>query len=263
MHPARDRIPTPIAIGILVTITTVTMAAMTPGAAVALGRRVRAPAQDAIRTDGTRTVWDGVYTDSQARRGRTTYEASCRTCHEGGPGTGSAFARDWNGTGLDDLFGQIKGTMPPSAPASLSDREYLDIVAYVLQANAFPAGPDELIGDALAGIRIQGRDGPEPVPDFALVRTVGCLARADAAWVLTDAGAPVRTRNPEASTDDERRESEAAALGATTFELMNVYPSPDPYDGHKVEAKGFLIRNPEGDRLNVTAVQTLAPRCEP
>jgi hypothetical protein len=31
--------------------------------------------------------------------------------------------------------------------------------------------------------------------------------------------------------------------------------------GHKVEAKGFLIRDPAGDRINATAVQTLAPRC--
>jgi uncharacterized membrane protein YcgQ (UPF0703/DUF1980 family) len=43
---------------------------------------------------------------------------------------------------------------------------------------------------------------------------------------------------------------------------MNVYPRPEAYAGHKVEAKGFLIRDPTGDRLNATAVQSLAPRCE-
>jgi uncharacterized membrane protein YcgQ (UPF0703/DUF1980 family) len=43
---------------------------------------------------------------------------------------------------------------------------------------------------------------------------------------------------------------------------MNVYPRPEAYAGHKVEAKGFLIRDPTGDRLNATAVQSLAPRCD-
>jgi uncharacterized membrane protein YcgQ (UPF0703/DUF1980 family) len=50
-------------------------------------------------------------------------------------------------------------------------------------------------------------------------------------------------------------------LGAQTFHLLNVYPRPDPYKGHKVEAKGFLIRDPGGNRINVTSVQTLASRC--
>jgi uncharacterized membrane protein YcgQ (UPF0703/DUF1980 family) len=80
--------------------------------------------------------------------------------------------------------------------------------------------------------------------------------------MLADAGEPVRTKNPAASKDDELKNSEAAALGTQTFRLLNVYPTPDPYRGHKVEAKGFLIRDPGGNRINVTSVQTLAPRCD-
>ena len=107
-----------------------------------------------------------------------------------------------------------------------------------------------------------GPPSPEPAPDFALVRTVGCLAQApETAWVVADAGEPVRTKNPEASTGDELKHSEAAALGTRTFRLLNVYPGPDPYKGHKIEAKGFLIKDPGGDKINVTSVQTLAPRC--
>ena len=77
-----------------------------------------------------------------------------------------------------------------------------------------------------------------------------------------DAGEPVRTKNPAASKDEELKHSEAAALGTQTFRLLNVYPTPAPHKGHKVEAKGFLIRDPGGNRINVTAVQTLAPRCD-
>jgi hypothetical protein len=171
--------------------------------------------------------------------------------------------RDWGGTDVDGLFGRIKVSMPPDAPSSLSDDAYLDIVAYMLQVNAFPAGRNELNADVMKSIRIEGRNGPEPVPNFVLIRAVGCLVQGpDAAWILVDAGEPVRTKNPAASKDDELKDSEAAALGAQTFRLLNVYPRPDPYEGHKIEAKGFLIRNPGGDQINVTSVQTLAPRCD-
>ena len=100
------------------------------------------------------------------------------------------------------------------------------------------------------------------MPNFALARLVGCLAAGPGTdWTLTHAGAPVRTRNPAASTGEELATSEAAALGSQTIRLMNVYPRPEAYAGHRVEAKGFLIRDPAGDRINATAVQTLAPRC--
>ena len=92
---------------------------------------------------------------------------------------------------------------------------------------------------------------------------VGCLAQGpDTAWTLTDASEPARTKDPAASRDDELRKSQAAALGTQAFRLLNVYPAPDPYRGHKVEAKGFLIRDPGGNRINVTSVLTLASRCD-
>jgi hypothetical protein len=36
---------------------------------------------------------------------------------------------------------------------------------------------------------------------------------------------------------------------------------PDAQKGHKVEAKGFLIRNPGEDRINVTAMQMTGTKC--
>ena len=218
--------------------------------------------QEPARNTDRKTVWDGVYTDGQAARGQTRYEESCRSCHRSGPPRDDAFMRDWGGTDVDDLFSQTKASMPADAPSSLSDNTYLDIVAYILQVNAFPAGRNELSADAIKSIRIEGKNGPEPAPNFALIRTVGCLALGpDTAWVLAGASEPVRTKNPAASKDNELKNSEAATLGTQTFRLLNVYPSPDPYKGHKIEAKGFLIRDPGGDKINVTSVQTLAPRC--
>lgn len=211
-----------------------------------------------------RTVWDGAYTDAQAGRGEALYRATCSRCHDEGPRRGEAFMRDWSGSDVGSLFARIKASMPLGAPGSLTDAEYFDIVAYMLRVNDFPAGREELRSETVGSIRVEGRNGPEPAPNFSLVRVVGCLAAGPGTdWTLTNGSEPARTRNPAASTGEELKGSEATALGTAMFRLMNVYPRPEAYTGHKVEAKGFLIRDPNGNRLNATAVQSLAPRCEP
>jgi Cytochrome C oxidase, cbb3-type, subunit III len=218
------------------------------------------PAQEAAKT---RTVWDGVFTEAQAARGEARYRTSCSGCHNDGPRRGEAFMRDWSGSDVGSLFARIKASMPPGAPGSLPDAEYVDIVSYMLRVNDFPAGREELRSEAAGNVRVEGRNGPEPVPSFALVRVVGCLAAGPGTdWTLTNGSEPARTRNPAASTGEELKGSEATALGSTMFRLMNVYPRPEAHTGHKVEAKGFLIRDPNGDRINATAVQSLTPRCE-
>jgi mono/diheme cytochrome c family protein len=219
-------------------------------------------AQEPAKTTA-RTVWDGAYTEAQAARGEARYRATCSGCHDEGPRRGEGFMRDWSGSDVGSLFARTKASMPPGAPGSLTDAEYLDIVAYMLRVNEFPSGRDELRSETVGTIRVEGRNGPEPVPNFALARVVGCLAAGPGTdWTVTNGSAPARTRNPAASTGEELKGSEATVLGSATFRLMNVYPRPEAYTGHKVEAKGFLIRNPNGDQINTTAVQSLAPRCE-
>jgi hypothetical protein len=209
------------------------------------------------------SVWDGAYTDAQAARGEARYRANCSRCHGEGPRRGEAFMRDWSGSDVGALFARTKATMPPGAAGSFTDAEYLDLIAYMLRVNEFPAGREELRSETVGNIRVEGRNGPEPVPNFALVRVVGCLGAGPGTdWTVTNGSEPARTRNPAASTGDELNGSQAITLGSATFRLMNVYPRPEAYAGHKVEAKGFLIRDPSGDRLNATAVQSLAPRCE-
>jgi hypothetical protein len=43
--------------------------------------------------------------------------------------------------------------MPADDPASLEDRRYLDILAYLIQANGFPAGSRELTAAGLPHVR--------------------------------------------------------------------------------------------------------------
>jgi polar amino acid transport system substrate-binding protein len=47
--------------------------------------------------------------------------------------------------GLAAVFDYIKTTMPADEPGSLRDAEYMDILAFVIQANGFPAGGRELM----------------------------------------------------------------------------------------------------------------------
>ena len=225
-------------------------------------------------TTQERTVRDGVFTPDQAARGRERYEASCQRCHgidlAGGAGrslTGDVFLRDWTGLTLDSLFERMQ-SMPPDGSESLGADAYVDIITYVLERNGFPAGGDELSTGFLNAVRVEGEEGPGVVPNFALVRVVGCL-RGSAAdgWRLADASAEVRTADPEPSAGDELRAVQAIPLGDRAFQLMYVFPSPEAYVGHMVETKGLLIRGASdsaggaADSLNVTSVQSLAPRC--
>jgi len=97
-----------------------------------------------------RSVWDGVYTLDQAKRGALK-SGLCVQCHGdgfiGGPApelAGTAFATSWNGRTVGDLFDLIRLTMPDDDPGSLSREVYADLVAYILAANKFPAGQTEI-----------------------------------------------------------------------------------------------------------------------
>jgi hypothetical protein len=208
------------------------------------------------------TVWDGVYTAGQAALGKSHFESSCSSCHDGDFSRPDAFLDDWGEDELDSLFDLISNSMPASAPASLPDQTYLEIVAYLLELNGFPAGDEALVADAMSDIRVEGRDGPGTVPDFSLAAVQGCLARdADGGWVVNSATAPVRTRDPAASTEEELLGMVDTALGTGLFELLYMFPTPDAYLGHKVEVKGFLILEPDPDQMNVSNVTSIAPSC--
>ena len=103
-----------------------------------------------------RSVWDGVYTEEQAKRGEALYEKQCSACHgdklagreSAPPLTGGAFLANWNGLPLSDLFERVRRTMPQNAAGKLSRQQNADILAYVLSFNRFPAGKTELYRQA-------------------------------------------------------------------------------------------------------------------
>jgi len=113
----------------------------------------------------TPSVWDGVYTAAQAQRGKEQYQKTgCAGCHGGNlEGQGMAAAlkgetilKTWNGRTVYDLYTRIITTMPQDDPGSLSADAGIDIVAFILEANRFPAGMEELApkSEALRRVKI-------------------------------------------------------------------------------------------------------------
>jgi S-disulfanyl-L-cysteine oxidoreductase SoxD len=100
----------------------------------------------------SRSVWDGVFTSDQAKRGSALYANECASCHgaalNGGesapPLSGGEFFSNWNGLTVGDLFDRIRVSMPADNPGKLTRAEDADILAFMLSMNQFPAGHAEL-----------------------------------------------------------------------------------------------------------------------
>lgn len=102
--------------------------------------------------DAPVTVWSAVYTTAQAERGATVYKKDCASCHgEGLNGvdeapalSGATFLSNWNGQSVGDLVDLTRKSMPKDSENTLSRQQYVDVTAFVLRGNGFPAGSSEL-----------------------------------------------------------------------------------------------------------------------
>jgi mono/diheme cytochrome c family protein len=99
-----------------------------------------------------RSVNDGVFTAEQAKRGEATFMQDCSPCHGADlngdgfapPLAGADFSSNWNDLSVGDLFERIRVSMPPDGPGKVSDQSKADIIAFLLDANKYPAGTTEL-----------------------------------------------------------------------------------------------------------------------
>lgn len=109
------------------------------------------------------SIWDGVYTQEQADRGKALYTQQCGSCHgkslDGSgqvpPLAGADFKNNWNGQTLDDLLEKMQTSMPADKPGTLSRDQNADILAFLLLQNGFPAGHTALPSDAAALAKIK------------------------------------------------------------------------------------------------------------
>jgi alcohol dehydrogenase (cytochrome c) len=126
-----------------------------------------------------------LFTAAQAERGKTVYRAECAECHgrdlndgDIAPLAGPAFLDNWARPerSLADLYYITRSTMPRAAGGSLTDRQYIDVLAYILERNGFPAGTVPLTGDQAVLGQVHLSSAPmanaarakAPAPDFIL-----------------------------------------------------------------------------------------------
>ena len=110
------------------------------------------------------SIWDGVYTEQQAKRGKAQYDRQCADCHgeelegdaEAPPLSGGDFLWKWNGLTLEHLFDRVHRDMPMKKAGTLSREVTAELLAYMLSVSKLPPGARELPRDsgALKEIRI-------------------------------------------------------------------------------------------------------------
>lgn len=101
------------------------------------------------------SIFDGVFTEAQVERGRIAYEDQCASCHgydlvsqAGAPHmVMPSFRYGWHGRTIAQKLEQIRTTMPQGFPESMSDQEYLEVIAYILDFNGYPSGDRKLDAD--------------------------------------------------------------------------------------------------------------------
>jgi hypothetical protein len=101
------------------------------------GHPLRMMGESRSRIEPTRSVWDSVYTDSQAFRGDSLYKAQCGKCHaanlsggDEGPALNTAiFLSNWDGRTLDELVDRIRNSMPPDDPNTIPRKQIVDMLA--------------------------------------------------------------------------------------------------------------------------------------
>jgi cytochrome c len=105
-----------------------------------------------IAQETVRSIWDGVYTEAQAKRGKPHYDRKCADCHgedlegdaEAPALSGTEFLWKWNGVTLDQIFERIHRDMPLNDARTLSREVSADLLAYILETNRVPPGKTEL-----------------------------------------------------------------------------------------------------------------------
>lgn len=226
-----------------------------------------------------KTVWDGVYTAEQAARGEQEYKMRCARCHgdslkgtQGNGLTGGDFMERWREDSMGSLYEFVSESMPPAQRGNgrilISVPTYLDILAFVLSQNQFPAGPKELTTEGLDAIQIQYKDGPRPLPNGALVRIAGCLSGSGQVWTVGAANDPVRTRTTDTTDFQEFQAAEKETAGSQSYRLANLgfianTFKPESHTGERIMVKGSLVRQTDASmRISVLAIRKIADTCK-
>jgi mono/diheme cytochrome c family protein len=123
-----------------------------------------APAAQSPAPPTSTSTISGVYSDAQANRGKTAWQSICASCHTTAEHSDSKFAGEWSGRSLLDFYVSLYTTMPKDDPGTLSEEQYMDIIAYMLKLNGMRAGAAELVPDTTALKAIKMEFKPHTAP---------------------------------------------------------------------------------------------------
>ena len=97
---------------------------------------------DVSAAAGGRTVNDGIYTRDQAKVGEVLYIQHCLLCHD--KKYFRPVLKRWEGQPISILYMVMATSMPESNPGFLSEKEYVDILAYILSLSRYTKGDTAL-----------------------------------------------------------------------------------------------------------------------
>ena len=89
-----------------------------------------------------RTVNDMVYSKAQAKVGEKLYADNCLLCHD--KKYFRPVLKRWEGQSLSIMFTVMSTSMPESNPGFMTEKEYVDILAYILSLSRYAPGDAEL-----------------------------------------------------------------------------------------------------------------------
>lgn len=168
----------------------------------------------------------GPYTAAQVSAGRVAYQNNCASCHaaslNGGEGpelAGANFLARWGDRTAGALVNFVQSTMPPGG-AALPGDTYVNLVAFILDANSARPGDRTLTADSNVAIR--------------------SVASGQRAAYLQPGAAPPVDAQPAARQGKQEKGAPQAPRGITVSgEVKNYVPVTDA-----------MLRNPDpGDWL--------------
>ena len=156
----------------------------------------------------------GPFTAAQSALGRTSYTQNCAGCHgadlsgqgNAAPLAGGLFMGGWGDKTAADLIGFLEGAMPPGAPGTLGEQNYVNIVAYLLESNGARPGNQTLAAASRVTINTVA-NGQRPAANVNAQQAKGKAAPPPAPRGIT---VPGEVRNYTPVTDAMLRNPDPA-----------------------------------------------------
>jgi alcohol dehydrogenase (cytochrome c) len=173
------------------------------------------------------------FTAEQAAAGRVGFEQNCAACHgadlrllPNAQLAGPEFTSRWQNRSTSDLLAQLRATMPPEGPGSLPENTYLDVIAYLLQANGRTANAEPL-RSAEAQSMFGAEAAPAPATGVMVAGTVHNFVPLTDEMLRNPAPGdwPMHRHDQSASSFSALRQITAANAGG--LQLAWIWPMQD------------------------------------